>query len=139
MIKRSILLAVVAAFLIGTLLYRMSPGKVTTFYNCAMRQLSDAAVKALAALHLRNPENDDIPSAPARAAKTQPPRSLMPDPFRPYGPRPVAGGISVRTWLLRTEWLWCLADAGAILWLRRHTRRKKFQFGVEKKMAATLS
>jgi hypothetical protein len=134
MIKHSAILAVFVVFLVGTLLYSMSPDELRIAYAGIRHKVSDAAEETLRAMHgqaLRIREIHPLPpGAPLR-------RKLMPDPFRPYATRQAAAG-RIPGWILGPQWLWSVPAAGVLLWLGRRVRRKRFQFAAEQKMAFTL-
>jgi len=105
MIKRFAILASFMTWLIGTLVYSISPGEVQIAYAAFKSKVSDAFMHLLSSLHLS--------ALGARPVAADPPAATL------------AGAIWV--WFHRPEMLLFLPVAGAVVWLGRRARTKPVQ------------
>jgi len=120
--KHAALFCALEFFLVGGLLYSISPDEVRIAYIGIKRKLLSAS----------GTSNRGTP----QPLSNSPRRQLVPDPFGLYGLR--RAGSRPRRWIGSTEMLGCLPGLGAVLWLGLFVRKRRFRFAVEKKMAVTL-
>jgi hypothetical protein len=126
MIKHSLSEGVLVAFLVGLMLYSISPGEVQIAYDGLKRKLAGTASGSLVALHLRAP--------PAAESEPVPPIS----PAAP-GPRPANVLRTIWGWLQAPELVAFLLAGGGILWMGRSKHRRQFRAESERKMAIKLT